>query len=111
MALEDLAFDLTLIGIVGIEDPLRPTVRDAVAKCHKAGVIVKMCTGDNVLTARSIALQSGIYTAGGVIMEGPIFRRLNDREMLEIIPRLQVLARSSPEDKKILVEKLKEILR
>ena len=104
---EDLAFNLTLIGIVGIEDPLRPGVREAVAKCHKAGVTIKMCTGDNVLTARSIALQAGIYSAGGVIMEGPIFRRLNDQEMLEIIPRLQVLARSSPEDKKTLVEKLK----
>ena len=68
-----------------------------------------MCTGDNVLTARSIALQCGIYTAGGIIMEGPVFRQLNDQDMLEIVPRLQVLARSSPEDKKLLVEKLKEL--
>ena len=50
---------MTLIGITGIEDPLRDGVREAVAKCHKAGVTVKMCTGDNVLTARSIALQCG----------------------------------------------------
>ena len=78
-------------------------------KCQKAGVTVKMCTGDNVLTARSIALQCGIYTAGGIIMEGPIFRQLSDHEMQEVVPRLQVLARSSPEDKKILVEKLKEM--
>jgi Ca2+-transporting ATPase len=98
-----------LIGITGIEDPLRDGVREAVSKCHMAGVTVKMCTGDNVLTARSIALQCGIYTAGGIIMEGPIFRHLSDAEMLEVIPRLQVLARSSPEDKKILVEKLKEL--
>ncbi|EKM58525.1 uncharacterized protein PHACADRAFT_252935 [Phanerochaete carnosa HHB-10118-sp] len=104
-----LAQDLTLIGIVGIEDPLRPGVRDAVAMCQKAGVAVKMCTGDNVLTARSIALQCGIYTAGGIIMEGPVFRQLNDPDMLELVPRLQVLARSSPEDKKLLVEKLKEL--
>jgi P-type Ca2+ transporter type 2C len=100
---------MTLIGITGIEDPLRDGVREAVAKCHKAGVTVKMCTGDNVLTARSIALQCGIYTAGGIIMEGPFFRQLNDAEMLEVIPRLQVLARSSPEDKKTLVEKLKAL--
>ncbi|KDQ57233.1 hypothetical protein JAAARDRAFT_35849 [Jaapia argillacea MUCL 33604] len=104
-----LARDLTLIGIVGIEDPLRDGVREAVASCHRAGVTVKMCTGDNVLTARSIAIQCGIYTAGGVIMEGPVFRNLSDQEKLEIVPRLQVLARSSPEDKKILVEKLKEL--
>jgi Ca2+-transporting ATPase len=84
-------------------------VRDAVAKCRRAGVTVKMCTGDNVLTARSIALQCGIYTAGGIIMEGPVFRTLDDVQLLEVVPRLQVLARSSPEDKKILVTKLKEL--
>jgi hypothetical protein len=52
-------------------------------------------------------LAAGIFTAGGVIMEGPVFRLLDDSQMLEIVPRLQVLARSSPEDKKILVEKLR----
>jgi Ca2+-transporting ATPase len=104
-----LARDLTLIGITGIEDPLRDGVRQAVANCHKAGVVVKMCTGDNVLTARSIAAQCGIFTPGGIIMEGPVFRKLNQQEMVEIVPRLQVLARSSPEDKKILVETLKSL--
>ena len=98
-----------MIGITGIEDPLRDGVRDAVAKCHRAGVTVKMCTGDNVLTARSIASQCGIFTKGGIIMEGPVFRRLNQQDRMEIVPRLQVLARSSPEDKKILVETLKKI--
>ncbi|KAL0954828.1 hypothetical protein HGRIS_003773 [Hohenbuehelia grisea] len=106
---DDLFQDLTVIAITGIEDPLRPGVRDAVAKCQRAGVQVKMCTGDNVLTARSIALQCGIFTPGGIIMEGPDFRKLSRPEMLERVPRLQVLARSSPEDKKILVEALKSI--
>jgi Ca2+-transporting ATPase len=106
---EDLAQNMTLIGITGIEDPLREGVREAVAKCHKAGVTVKMCTGDNVLTARSIATQCGIFTPGGIIMEGPVFRKLTQAEMVEIVPRLQVLARSSPEDKKVLVETLKSI--
>ena len=100
---------MVLIAITGIEDPLRDGVRDAVAKCHRAGVTVKMCTGDNVLTARSIAAQCGIFTKGGIIMEGPVFRRLNQQDRMEIVPRLQVLARSSPEDKKILVETLKKI--
>lgn len=106
---EILAQDLTLIGITGIEDPLRDGVRSAVANCLRAGVAVKMCTGDNVLTARSIATQCGIFTTGGIIMEGPVFRQLSRPEMIEIAPRLQVLARSSPEDKKILVETLKSI--
>lgn len=102
-----LSQDLTLIGVTGIEDPLRPGVREAVADCQKAGVAIKMCTGDNVLTARSIATQCGIYTPGGIIMEGPAFRQLNEHELQEIVPRLQVLARSSPEDKRILVAALK----
>ncbi|KAG7089723.1 hypothetical protein E1B28_011378 [Marasmius oreades] len=106
---ESLSTDMTLIGITGVEDPLRPGVRDAVAQCRRAGVTVKMCTGDNVLTARSIAAQCGIFTQGGIIMEGPVFRKLSQSEMIEIVPRLQVLARSSPEDKKVLVDTLKHI--
>ncbi|PFH53183.1 hypothetical protein AMATHDRAFT_138450 [Amanita thiersii Skay4041] len=106
---EALAHSLTLIGITGIEDPLRDGVREAVLKCHRAGVTIKMCTGDNVLTARSIASQCSIYSSGGIIMEGPVFRKLTQAERLEIVPRLQVLARSSPEDKKILVETLKSL--
>jgi Ca2+-transporting ATPase len=104
-----LMTDLTLISVIGIEDPLRTGVREAVADCGKAGVRVKMCTGDNVQTAKSIAQQCGIYTPGGIIMEGPLFRTLSPDDMEAIVPRLQVLARSSPEDKRILVEKLKEL--
>ena len=109
VAYEDMITDLTLICITGIEDPLRTGVRDAVASCGKAGVRVKMCTGDNVLTARSIAQQCGIYTAGGIIMEGPHFRTLAPDIMKTIVPRLQVLARSSPDDKRMLVETLKDL--
>lgn len=104
-----LAKDLTLVAIAAIEDPLRPGVTEAVEACRRAGVQVKMCTGDNVLTAKSIATQCGIYTSGGIVMEGPVFRKLNRTDMLEIVPKLQVLARSSPEDKKILVESLKSL--
>lgn len=101
--------DLTLVGVVGIEDPLRPGVKDAVVACQKAGVFVRMVTGDNMTTAKSIAKQCGIYTSGGIVMEGPVFRHLSPAEMDEVIPRLQVLARSSPEDKRILVGRLKEL--
>ncbi|KAG0206832.1 hypothetical protein BGX28_001817 [Mortierella sp. GBA30] len=98
---------MTLVGVVGIEDPLRDGVPDAVLACQRAGVFVRMVTGDNILTAKSIATQCGIYTQGGIIMEGPKFRALSGEEMDAVIPRLQVLARSSPEDKKILVSRLK----
>lgn len=105
---EQIAKELTLISVTGIEDPLRAGVREAVQQCHRAGVAIKMCTGDNVLTARSIANQCGIFTAGGIVMEGPVFRKLSPADRNEIVPRLQILARSSPEDKKLLVQTLKD---
>ncbi|KAI8802205.1 PMCA-type calcium-translocating P-type ATPase [Cladochytrium replicatum] len=107
LAQRELASYLTCLGIVGIEDPLRPSVTDAVEECHRAGVIVRMVTGDNVLTAKSIAAKCGILTRGGVVMEGPQFRALSPEKMDALLPRLQVLARSSPTDKQILVGRLK----
>ncbi|KAI2478857.1 Calcium-transporting ATPase [Pyrenophora tritici-repentis] len=101
--------DLTFFGVVGIQDPVRPGVPEAVRKAQKAGVTVRMVTGDNVQTARAIATECLIYTEGGLVMEGPDFRRLSDEQLDEVLPRLQVLARSSPEDKRILVQRLKDL--
>ena len=101
--------NLTFFGVVGIQDPVRPGVPEAVRKAQKAGVTVRMVTGDNMKTARAIASTCLIYTEGGLVMEGPDFRRLSDDEMNKVLPKLQVLARSSPEDKRILVERLKSL--
>lgn len=100
---------MTLVGIVGIKDPLRAGVPSAVLDCQRAGVVVRMVTGDNLLTAKAIAQECGIYTpaTGGIVMEGPVFRKLDEAEMARVIPHLQVLARSSPEDKRVLVKMLK----
>ncbi|RJE22930.1 P-type ATPase [Aspergillus sclerotialis] len=106
---EDIFHDMTWVGVVGIQDPLRPEVPTAIQKCHVAGVQVKMVTGDNMATATAIASSCGIKTEDGVAIEGPTFRQLTDEQMDEVIPRLQVLARSSPEDKRILVERLKKL--
>ena len=100
---------MTFLSMVGIKDPLRDGVVEAVSTCQKAGVVVRMVTGDNLLTAKAIASDCGIYTSGGIVMEGPQFRRLNRDSMNKVIPRLQVLARSSPEDKRILVKRLVEL--
>jgi Ca2+-transporting ATPase len=100
---------MTFLTVVGIQDPLRESVREAVKDCQHAGVFVRMVTGDNVLTAKAIAEDCGILVPGGVVMEGPIFRKLSKREMDAVIPRLCVLARSSPEDKRKLVKRLKEL--
>ncbi|EPS42898.1 hypothetical protein H072_3178 [Dactylellina haptotyla CBS 200.50] len=105
----DVFRDMTFLCLVGIQDPLRDGVPEAVKQCQKAGVFVRMVTGDNVITAKAIATECHIYTEGGLVMEGPDFRRLSKAQMREMIPRLQVLARSSPEDKQILVRNLKEM--
>ncbi|KAI9498260.1 PMCA-type calcium-translocating P-type ATPase [Zychaea mexicana] len=101
--------NLILLGVVGIQDRLRPGVVESVQAFRRAGVFIRMITGDNIETAKAIAKESGIMTAGGVAMTGPEFRALSEEEQFRIIPRLQVLARSSPIDKTIVVARLKQL--
>jgi len=110
----ELEKDLTLVGLVGIEDPLRKEVPGAIQDCQAAGICVRMVTGDNIQTARAIARKCGIVTeidGEGSVMDGKTFReRVTDSEG-EIIqsefdkvwPNLRVLARSTPLDKLVLV--------
>ena len=105
---------LTCLCIVGIEDPVRPEVPDAIKRCQRAGITVRMVTGDNVNTARSIATKCGIVTPGEewLILEGKEFnKRIRDENgevqqhlFDKVWPRLRVLARSSPSDKYVLVK-------
>ncbi|KAF8249953.1 calcium-translocating P-type ATPase [Wilcoxina mikolae CBS 423.85] len=107
--LEDILKDLVFLGIIGIQDPIREGVREAVEACQKAGVVVRMVTGDNVSTAKAIAEACGILSADGGVMEGSEFRKLSTSQMDQIIPHLQVLARSTPTDKRLLVARLKDL--
>ncbi|KAL8160727.1 hypothetical protein V2J09_002264 [Rumex salicifolius] len=97
----------TCIGIVGIKDPVRPGVRESVAICRAAGITVRMVTGDNINTAKAIARECGILTDDGIAIEGPDFREKSMEELNEIIPKIQVMARSSPMDKHTLVKHLR----
>lgn len=97
---------MVCIGIVGIKDPLRDEVVGAVKTCQMAGITVRMVTGDNLVTAINIAKNAGIYTEGGLAMEGPDFRKMSVDDMDQVVGKLQVLARSSPTDKQKLVERL-----
>ncbi|XP_069941031.1 plasma membrane calcium-transporting ATPase 2 isoform X2 [Cherax quadricarinatus] len=106
--------NLTLLGILGVEDPVREEVPDAIRLCERAGVTVRMVTGDNVNTARSIATKCGILKPGhdGLVIDSKEFnQRIRDekgevsqRLLDQVWPRLRVLARSSPQDKYILVK-------
>ncbi|OJJ40168.1 hypothetical protein ASPWEDRAFT_63626 [Aspergillus wentii DTO 134E9] len=109
LRLDSLMADMVWIGAVGIHDPLRPEASAAIKICRTAGVQIKMVTGDNIKTASAIASSCGIKTPDGIIMEGPAFRKLPPEAIDTILPKLQVLARSSPDDKRILVDHLKHL--
>ncbi|XP_076131631.1 plasma membrane calcium-transporting ATPase 3b isoform X5 [Alosa pseudoharengus] len=110
----DIVTDLTCICVVGIEDPVRPEVPDAIRKCQRAGITVRMVTGDNINTARAIAAKCGIIQPGDdfLCIDGKEFNRRirNEKGEIEqeridkIWPKLRVLARSSPTDKHTLVK-------
>ncbi|XP_055023446.1 plasma membrane calcium-transporting ATPase 3a isoform X4 [Misgurnus anguillicaudatus] len=110
----DIVSNLICITVVGIEDPVRPEVPDAIKKCQRAGITVRMVTGDNINTARAIASKCGIIHPGDdfLCMEGKDFNRRirNEKGEIEqeridkIWPKLRVLARSSPTDKHTLVK-------
>jgi P-type Ca2+ transporter type 2C len=108
IAFEDISRHMIFVGLVGIKDPLRPGVLEAVRQCQHAGVTVRMVTGDNKLTAEAIARDCGILQPESIVIEGPEFRNLSKLQQEEILPRLHVMARSSPEDKRILVRRLKD---
>jgi hypothetical protein len=73
---------------------------------QEAGVIVRMVTGDNIATACAIARQCGILGPDGLAVEGPNFRKMSPKAVDAILPRLRVMARSSPDDKYLLVTRL-----
>lgn len=119
---------LTLIGILGIMDIVRTEVPDAVDTVNKAGVIVRMVTGDNIVTAMAIAVKCHIITEeeignNRICMEGPEFYEkmgglverngveqvANFELFKELMPHLKVMARSRPEDKYLLVTGLRQM--
>ncbi|CAN1355366.1 Calcium-transporting ATPase 10, plasma membrane-type [Linum perenne] len=105
--------DLVLLAIVGLKDPCRPGVRDAVRLCQDAGVKVRMVTGDNLQTAKAIALECGILGSNDDavepnLIEGKIFRAYSDEQREEIAEKISVMGRSSPNDKLLLVQALRK---
>jgi Ca2+ transporting ATPase len=131
---EVLESGLIIAGIFALQDPLREEIVESAKQCHNAGINIRMVTGDNLDTAKAIAIEAGIITPEQaeeeyVCMEGKQFRescgglvKLNDpseggrlkeeignKGMFRIVKdKLKVLARSTPEDKYMLVTGLKE---
>lgn len=104
-----VADGLRFAGVAAIADPVRPDVPDAIRECVKAGIKVKIVTGDTPGTAREIARQIGLWTPSDGernIITGPELASLTDQQLQERVMDLKIIARARPMDKKRLVEAL-----
>lgn len=103
--------NLIFLGIAAISDPVRSDVPAAVAKCLKAGIDVKIVTGDTPATAREIGRQIGIWKENDTdeqIITGTDFEKLPDEEAAKRVMKLKIMCRARPTDKQRLVELLKK---
>ncbi len=105
LSFNDVEQDLTLLGVVGLIDPPRPEVIDAIAECRTAGIAVKMITGDHAATAGAIAGELGLENAGAPLT-GRDLESLDEAGMRRAVATTSVFARTSPEHKLRLVEAL-----
>ncbi|MGB7552519.1 MAG: HAD-IC family P-type ATPase, partial [Chromatiaceae bacterium] len=96
---------LAFQGLIGIQDPPRPEAKAAIALCHRAGIQVKMITGDHRITAAAIAHELGLH---GEVMSGAELDAVSAHALSETIERVAVFARVAPEHKVKIVAALKE---
>jgi len=101
---ESIESELVWVGLFGLGDPLRPKVIEAIRDARKAGVEVKIITGDNPVTAEAVARAVKLMGPNDLIIDGETFRAWSDEELLEHLPRLRVVARAVPTDKLRLVQ-------
>lgn len=101
--------NMTLLGIIGVVDPVRKEVPEAVKVAHKAGIQVIEITGDCIETATAVAKECGIYKDGDIALTNDEFERMSDDEVKNILPQLSVISRCSPNTKLRLVTLAQEI--
>jgi Ca2+-transporting ATPase len=98
-------FDFRFLGLVGLADPLRASVPDAVALCRSAGIRVIMITGDYPATAQAIAAQAGLR--GGRVIDGTELQAMSDADLATAVQDVTIFARIMPEQKLRIVNALK----
>ena len=101
--------DMTFLGIIGVVDPVRQEVPDAVKTAHEAGIQVIEITGDCIETAVAVATECGIYKEGDLAIANDDFEAMSDDEVKSIIPKLRVISRCSPNTKLRLVTLAQEL--
>ena len=98
-----LESELTFVGMVGMIDPPRIEVRDAIAQCRRAGIKPVMITGDHKITAATIARSLGILDKGDKVLTGAEVESMSNDELFAIAPQVSVFARVAPEHKSRIV--------
>ena len=106
---DGLPDEMNLLGIIGVVDPVRNEVPEAVKIAHKAGIQVIEITGDCMETAKAVAMEAGIYKPGDLTVTNDEFEAMSDVKVKEIIPQLRVISRCSPNTKLRLVTLAQEI--
>ena len=105
----ELESQMVFAGLAGLEDPPRPEVPEAIRKCHEAGIKVIMITGDASRTAVAIAKEIELVKGNPVVIEGPEFIRMSDKELREkLLEKEVIFARMTPKHKMRVVSILKE---
>ena len=104
---EDPETALTFLGLVGMIDPPRPGVKQAVAACREAGIRVVMITGDHALTATAIARELGLWASGDQVVTGTDLLKWSDAELPSRLRSVRVFARTTPEQKLRIVKAYK----
>lgn len=105
---EQIESGLIFLGLVGIMDPPRPEVKDAIAICQKAGIKVKMITGDQQITANAIGLELNITDGITSAVNGDQLSTFSDEEMLEASTKTSIFSRVTPDQKMRIVSSLQE---
>lgn len=106
---DGLPDEMNLLGVIGVVDPVRNEVPEAVKIAHKAGIQVIEITGDCMETAKAVAMEAGIYKPGDLAVTNDEFEVMSDVKVKEIIPQLRVISRCSPNTKLRLVTLAQEI--
>lgn len=106
--IENVEKNLVFVGLVGMIDPPRDEVKRAVQQCKEAGINVTIITGDHAITTKAVAEQIGLYKKGDIMYTGDQIKKLSDKELLNKIEKIRIIARALPIQKSRIVDALQK---